>query len=107
MGKHYVVTSSRIRRKSKKEKRPPSVNKYARFVPSRSSFYNWFDKTFRDLPIIGDRGEVLKAGYRVTFHGRLYALMKDTSIPQTAPSIPGTANKYQGVGRFKLVARLD
>ena len=99
-----------MRRKSRKgQKHGPSVNKYAHLVPKSQSAYNPRDKTFRDLPIVGYPGEVVKAGLRVTFHGRLYVLMEDTIIPHTAPTIFGGAggNKGETVGRFRMVAQID
>ena len=107
MGKHYAITDKRVRRKSKKDKPQRSVNKYAHLVPTRPQFYNSRNKTFRELPVIGDRAEVLKSGYRMVYHGRLYELMNNTTIPATAPLVLGTTNKYQGIGQFKLVNHLD
>jgi hypothetical protein len=50
--------------------------------------------------------ETIEAGLRVTFHDRLYALIADTTIPPTAPHAIGVPNKFQGIGRFKLVTYL-
>lgn len=103
------VMSKRIRRKSHKKRNEPSVNKYAHLVPRRPSAYNPRDKTFRDLPITGEPGEVVKAGLRVIFHGRLYALMEDMIIPDGAPLAFGehSGNKRETVGRFRMIAQID
>ncbi|MFA6315289.1 MAG: hypothetical protein WC648_02900 [Candidatus Paceibacterota bacterium] len=75
-------------------------------MPKRDNGYDPYDKTFRDLPIIGMLNETIEAGLRVTFHDRLYALIADTTIPPTAPHAIGVPNKFQGIGRFKLVTYL-
>lgn len=102
------IVSKRIRRKSRKgEKYGPSVNKYAHLVSKCPKTYDARDKTFRDLPTLGKPGEVVKAGLRQIFHGRLYELVEDVMIPATA-IIPGLSRGISaGMGRYKLVARID
>ncbi len=96
-----------LMRKQRLAKRNKSVNKYAHLVPKRQIFYDPIDKTFRDLPVMGNPGEVLKAGFRVTFHGRLYGLLEDITIPaidEALPKYPGVpAGKNSMIGKFKLV----
>ena len=98
------VTSNRIRRKSHKQtKHGPSMNKYAHLVPKRMGVYNPRDKTFRDLPVVGKPGEVIRAGLRLIFHGRLYELVEDTIIPKVS-IIP---NMHAGMGKFQFVHQFD
>lgn len=95
------VSHPRIRRKSKKgPKNGPSVNKYAGLVPYRRRNYFPADKTSRELPVLGKPGEIITAGLRLTFHGRIYELCEDTTIPPVSV-IPMV---HAGLGRFKLVA---
>ena len=103
-----LVICKRIRRASRKKfKHGPSVNKYAHLVPKRDLAYDPKDKTYRDLPIIGAAGEIVPAGTRMYFHGRIYSLMENTPIPQNAPLALSDARKREGVGRFKLVAQVN
>lgn len=76
-------------------------------MPERSKFYDPKDKTFRELPISGDPDEVVKVGFRLTFHGRLYELLNDLTIPPGAPTVPGMTNKRQAIGQCKMVAQID
>ncbi len=93
-------TKRHIRRKSHKERRyKPSVNKYAHRVCIHPWKYDGQDKTFRDLPVLGKPGKVVKTGLREIFHGRLYELMEDVTVPKVSV-IPGT---HVVMGRFKLI----
>src|SRR5581483_1434247 len=114
---HFTGTKGgkKIRRKglSRKERarnHGTSVNKYAHLVPKRQVIYDPVDKTFRELPVKGKPGDVIKTGFRVTFHGRLYSLIEDVMIPEILPDTP----RYPGIsegeniatGKFKLVSIL-
>ena len=93
-------TRKRARRKSHKKRRyEPSVNKYAHKVRIHPQKYDEQDKTFRDLPVLGKPGEVVRTGPREIFHGRLYELMKDVTVPEVSV-IPGT---HVVMGKFKLI----
>ncbi|OHA16909.1 MAG: hypothetical protein A3C79_01095 [Candidatus Taylorbacteria bacterium RIFCSPHIGHO2_02_FULL_45_28] len=111
MGKKvYPHYGPRFRRKSDHRPRRghhTSVNKYAHLIPERKNEYDPQDKTFRYLPIMGRPNETVKAGLRTIFHGRLYELMENTTIPTGAPNVLGRSDKWEGIGRFKLVAWID
>lgn len=98
------ITCKRIRRKSRKgPKHGPSVSKYAHLVPRQKKTYDAGDKMFRDLPVIGAPGEIIKAGLRQIFHGRLYILTEDVTVPDVSV-IPGT---HAAMGKFRFVAYID
>lgn len=96
--KHPILTHA-CRKSHHGPKNGPSENKYKHLVPPRKDLYNPVDKTFRTLPIKGEPWQVVKAGLRVTFHGRLYELVNDVVIPVTS-YLPGV---HSGVGLFQLV----
>ena len=109
-GKLKPVSGSRFLRKPRNgQKHGPSVNKYAHLVPKRKLTYDPLEKTFRDLPTLGTPGKVVKAGLRLTFHGRLYELTEDVLIPDVAKSIvPGLPyGRSTGLGKYQLVAQID
>lgn len=105
--KKYSVTGPRIRRRSRKRfKRRPSINKYAHLVASRNVGYKAEDKTFRELPILGTPGETVRAGLRLTFHGRIYSLEEDVTISPVS-AVPGVPDgKSATLGHCKLVTQI-
>ncbi len=103
------ILSNRIRRKSRKEKRnPPSVNKYAHLVPPKKGLYNSKDKTYRELAFMGVPGQIFEAGTKLTFHGRLYEIISDVTIPKSSILPPMSEDgKHMVFGRCKLVAYIN
>ncbi len=104
MGKKYGISGRHLRRKSRKHSgQKPSVNKYAHLVLKRELSYNLANKTYRDLPVLGKPGEVVRVGLRQIFHGRVYELIEDVLIPSIS-TVPGLLNGHStAIGRHKLV----
>ena len=69
------------RRGKKKAKNKPHQNKYAHKSTRKNKDYDSKNKTFRNLPIIGEPGVMIPNGTRILFHGRIYQVLKDTKIP--------------------------
>ncbi len=98
--RHFTGKQSgkKIRRKPRKEHKQPGAhkNKYEHLAPKKDFEYSHNDKTIRDLPLRGDPEEIIKAGAKTLFHGRVYVLIEDVKI---FPSGKGKPT----YGRFKLI----
>ncbi len=80
-------------RKLRRLKRGTHENKYAYKVPKRKNDYDPEDKSYRDLPVFGEAGEIFWAGYVILYHGRRYRLREKVTIPE---------GRTEATGHFKL-----
>ncbi len=90
--------------KKRVRKNGPSVNKYAQLVPRRSKWYDPLDKTYRELLIPGEPGQIIEAGFKSLYHGRLYVLLEDTTVPRLSLK---PDEQHYAVGKFKLLRHVD
>lgn len=82
-GKSGGGGSKRKRKSSRKERRANRgrhKSKYNELAELREEPYSRQDKQFRQLPIPGNTGDIVPAGFIALWHGRRYSLISDTKL---------------------------
>lgn len=79
-GSSKTKPKHRTTKRQRRAKRGRHKNRYKALAERRRIIYNSQDKTFRQLPLIGEPGEIIRAGTIALFHGRRYCLMEDMEL---------------------------